>query len=116
MFVPKDLGLEFVLRGGEKLKLLRIEKSHDSKHKYQAIFKSDTGREKVVKFGARGYDDYTVHHDEKRKQLYLDRHFQRESWSNPETPGALSRWILWNKKSVEESEKDFRRRFHLSKK
>ena len=119
MFVPTDHGLEFYLRGGkhyEKLKLLRIEKSHDSKHKYQAVFMGKNGREKTVKFGAKGYDDYTTHHDEKRKELYLERHHGRESWSDPQTPGSLSRWILWNKKSVEEGERDFRRRFHLSKK
>jgi hypothetical protein len=106
----------YFLRGGEHLRLLRIQKSHDGKHKYEAHFKSNTGREKVIKFGARGYDDYTTHHDDKRKERYLERHYQRESWSNPETPGALSRWILWNKKSISESEKDFRRRFHLSRK
>lgn len=109
VFVPNE---PFYLRGGEHLKLVKIVKSHDNKHKYEAHFQTD-GREKVIKFGAVGYDDYTTHHDDERKRLYLQRHHSRESWSKPDTPGSLSRWILWNKKSLKESEKDFKRRFHL---
>jgi hypothetical protein len=109
LFVPTD---NIYLKGGEHLKLIKIVKSHDKKHKYEAHFQGDK-REKVVKFGAVGYDDYTTHHDNERKRLYLERHHSRESWSTPDTPGALSRWILWNKKSIRESTSDFKRRFHL---
>jgi len=111
VFEPED-GVVYFLRGGEHLRLLRIQKSHDGKHKYEAHFKGDN-REKVVKFGAVGYDDYTTHKDDHRKKLYLERHHARETWSKPDTPGALSRWILWNKTSVRESTADFKRRFHL---
>jgi hypothetical protein len=36
-----------------------------------------------------------------------------EHWSKPDTPGALSRWILWNKKTLKASLKDFKRKFKL---
>ena len=89
-------------------------KSTDGKHKYEALFKQDNGRTKTVKFGAKGMKDYTLfsaEEREKRKELYLKRHSARETWMNPMTAGALSRWILWNLPTVEASLADFHRRF-----
>jgi len=36
------------------------------------IFNTDTGREKNVRFGALGYQDFTQHKDEYRKDAYLN--------------------------------------------
>jgi hypothetical protein len=94
------------------LKLISIRPSHKSTKKYDAVFDND-GRRKIVSFGAHGYSDFTKHKDEERKQHYLNRHKANESWSNPTTPGALSRWILWNKPSFRASVADFKSRFHL---
>ena len=91
------------------MKLLKVKKANDGTHKYVAVF--DDGKE--VKFGASGYSDYTIHKDEARKERYLDRHRKNENWNDPQTPGALSRWILWNKPSLQESINDFKRRFDL---
>ena len=45
---------------------------------------------------------------------YIKRHSgMGESWNKPDTPGALSRWILWNKKGFRESVADFKRRFRV---
>ena len=66
-----------------------------------------------MKFGAQGYSDFTIHKDEERKQRYLDRHKANENWNKPDTPGALSRWILWNKPTLKESIDDFKKRFNL---
>ena len=112
IFKPSE---DIFLKGGH-LRLIKIVKSHDGKHKYEAHFQHESGdhkKEKIVKFGAKGYEDYTMHHDDKRKTNYLERHHSRESWSKPDTPGALSRWVLWNKKGIKESVADFKRRFHL---
>ena len=57
--------------------------------------------------------DFTKHRDEKRKQRYLDRHKARENWDDPKTVGALARWILWNKPTIKESIKDYKKRFNL---
>lgn len=84
-----------------------------SKHKKVATFEYADGTTKRVQFGARGYEDYTTHRDDARKKRYLDRHRRNEDWKDPTSAGALSRWILWNKKTQKESIDDFRRRFRL---
>jgi len=52
---------------------------------------------KTIHFGAKGMSDYTINKDPKRKALYIARHRKREDWTNPNTAGFWSRWILWNK-------------------
>ena len=69
--------------------------------------------EKIIHFGGKGYSDYTIHKNPARKQMYLTRHRIRENWKEPLTPGALSRWILWNKPSLESSVRDYEKRFNL---
>jgi hypothetical protein len=103
-----------VLHGGNHLKLVKITKSKHKEKKWDAYFSVDGEREKVVSFGATGYQDYTQHKNDFRKKLYLERHGRgREHWSKPDSPGALSRWVLWNKPGFRESVADFKRRFHL---
>jgi hypothetical protein len=98
----------------KKWKLLSIKKSTRSGKKLMATFENlQTGRTKTTHFGAAGMSDFTKHKDEARKQRYLKRHRARENWNDPTTAGALSRWILWNKKSLTASKADFKRRFGL---
>jgi hypothetical protein len=66
---------------------------------------------KTTHFGATGYEDFTTHGDEERKRRYIARHEAREDFDNPVSAGSLSRWILWNKRSLAASIADFRRRF-----
>lgn len=96
------------------MKLLSIKPSTKADKKYMATFEGDSGRTKTVHFGAAGAEDYTMHKDPERKQRYLDRHKARESWNKADTPGALSRWILWNKPSFQESVRDYKARFNFS--
>ena len=65
----------------------------DDRKKYAAVF-SVNGEPKKVKFGARGYEDYTTHHDKIRRDSYRSRH-QHDHLDNPLSPGALSYYILW---------------------
>jgi hypothetical protein len=67
----------------------------------------------TVHFGAKGYDDFTTHKDERRKKMYLSRHAKREDWTleGVRTAGFWSRWLLWNKSTLQESIKDVNRRF-----
>ena len=62
---------------------------------------------------AKGMSDFTIHKDEERKKRYLSRHRARENWNSPTTAGALSRWILWNKKTKSASIQDFKNRFKI---
>jgi len=94
-------------------KFLKLKKATDGKHKYEAIFlNTETNREKTVKFGASGYEDFTIHKDEKRKERYIKRHDKREDFENPISPGSLSRYILWNKPTIEDSLKDYLNKFN----
>ena len=86
---------------------MKIQASTRKEKKYMAIF--DNG--KKVHFGASGYSDFTKHKNEARKQRYLARHAKRENWNNPYSPGALSRWILWNKSTLKASIADYYNRF-----
>lgn len=105
--------LYYNLRIKTEMKLLRVVKSIRPGKKLDAVFETDTGREKRVSFGQAGAPDFTLTGDEERKRLYLIRHKARENWNDPVTPGALSRWILWNKPTIEASVRDFRSRFKI---
>lgn len=89
-----------------------VSAASGSSKKYTATFDIN-GRIKKVSFGARGYSDYTMHKDDARRSRYMSRHRSREHWSDPTTPGALSRYVLWNKKSIRASIADYKRRFNL---
>ncbi len=91
-----------------------IKPSTTKTKKFTAIFYDENKKKiKTTNFGAKGFSDFTLHGDEKRKQRYLDRHKARENWNDYMTPGSLSRWILWNKKSLKSSIADYKRRFKL---
>ena len=83
--------------------------ANDGKHKYYII--TSSGRK--IYFGARGYSDYTIHKDPERKQRYIERHKEKENWtkSGINTAGFWSRWLLWNKPTIETSYNDIKKRF-----
>ena len=97
-----------------KVKLRSIRPSHMPAKKWDATFVYPDGHTKTVPFGAKGMSDYTKHKTYKRKLRYLSRHKgMHENWNDPVTPGALSRWVLWNKPSLRASIKDFKKKFNL---
>ena len=67
---------------------------------------------KTVHFGDSRYADYTMHKDEDRKLRYLNRH-QNEDWTDPNTAGFWSRWLLWNKRTIKSSIKDIQDKFKI---
>jgi hypothetical protein len=95
------------------MKLLSIKPSDKPEKKLQATFETDSGRTKTTHFGAAGMSDFTKNKSESRKANYLSRHKATENWNDPTSAGALSRWILWNKTSLEASKADYKRRFGL---
>jgi hypothetical protein len=104
------------------IKLIKIVKSQRKDKKYDAIL-NDDGEIKRVPFGGKKlvdgkfipYTDFTITRDEDKKERYLDRHREREDWTKSGifTPGFWSRWILWNKPTLEASIVDTIRRFDL---
>lgn len=93
---------------------MRVHRSSNPRKKYVAIF--DDGSR--VHFGGKGCMDYTLYYakegrvvaDSKRR-LYLKRHRARENWEDPKSPGALSRWLLWEEPTLANALKKFKKRF-----
>lgn len=92
---------------------MRLENAGDGVHKYKAVFNDGTS----TKFGAKGMNDFTIYSGRDpvkaaiRKALYIKRHKSAENWSDPKSAGALSRYILWNRSTLESSLADYKRRF-----
>lgn len=97
-----------------KLKLKLIRPSHRREKKWDAVFERKDGSILTQPFGQKGYSDYTKHGDNARKERYIARHRRMgEDWNDPTRAGTLSRYILWNKKTLKSSIQDFKKRFHL---
>lgn len=97
-----------------KFKLVKIVRSPRTEKKLRAYFSDGTHTD----FGASGYQNYggvgkERHLDKERKKRYIQRHKSRENWNNPKSPGALSRWVLWEKDTLKESIAAYKKRFNL---
>jgi hypothetical protein len=75
-----------------------VSRNRNGIHKFMAIFPDG----KVVRFGRKGFSDYTLHKDPERMKRYLTRHRRRENWtrSGAKTAGFWARWILWSSPSL----------------
>lgn len=85
------------------------------KNKYMAVFSDGT----TTHFGGINkdgtpYSDFTIHKDQERKERYIKRHEKNENWDDFKTAGSLAYHILWNKPTLEESIKDYKRKFKLN--
>ncbi len=78
-------------------------KSDRADKKYYII----TNAKKKIYFGAAGMSDFTLHKDEARKNLYINRHKKNESkfWnkSGIDTASFWARFLLWEKPTIKES-------------
>jgi len=93
---------------------LGLTKANDSKHKYIAKLKNKTtGREKNVKFGAVGYDDFTITKNKEQKERYINRHKKNENWTKGgvDTAGFWSKNLLWNKPTITASLIDIKKKY-----
>jgi len=99
------------------VKFIKLEEA-TAPYKWRVILLDEDGKEKSVRFGRRPYFDFTSFPKEVREQKkinYLNRHKKREDWgkSGIFTAGFWSRWILWNKSSIQGSLRDVRKRFSI---
>lgn len=94
-----------------------LSKLSNGKHKYEVkIFRHEGDKLTpltTVKFGAAGYGDYTLGTTDEQKASYIARHKTNEDWTKSGyfTAGFWSRWILWNKRTIDESIKDINQKF-----
>ena len=81
--------------------------------RYKAIFYDKNGKKiKTTQFGSSSHDNYTIHKDDKRKELYLKRH-HKDNIDDPMSAGSLSWYLLWNKPTLQASIKEYERRFGM---
>jgi hypothetical protein len=98
------------------VKLVSLEPSRNKLKKFDATFLYPDGHERKVSFGARGYSDYTKNQDPARKDRYVKRHSATEGhlWrDSPDSPAALSRWVLWEEPSFQTAVRLYKERFGL---
>ena len=80
-----------------------LKRATNGIHKFMAVFPDGA----VVRFGRKGYSDYTLHKDPERMKRYLTRHRRRENWtrSGAKTAGFWSRWFLWSEPNFQEAKR-----------
>ena len=76
---------------------VKLYKARNGVHKFMAVFPEGP----AVRFGRKGYSDYTIHKNAERMKRYITRHVKRENWTRAgaKTAGFWSRWLLWSKPS-----------------
>jgi hypothetical protein len=83
--------------------------------KWRMIFVRKPDVYDYTDFGYKGMSDYTLHQDDRRKAMFLSR-FRKlieRSKEDPSSAMTLSTTILWNKPTLQESFKDYKKKFHL---
>lgn len=89
----------------------------EKENKKYTVINGDTA--KIIDFGAKNYKDYIQYSDEDdekakiRKDSYIARHKVREDWNDLDKAGTWSRYILWNKPTLNESIRDMERKFRI---
>ena len=91
------------------MKLLSVKKSTRKDKKLMAEF--DTG--KIVHFGARGMDDYTIKKDKEQRERYRARHASGKN-AKPDTADSLAYRLLWgDSTSLQQNIKEFKKKYNL---
>ena len=65
---------------------------------------------KTIHFGAKLYEDYTIHRDDKIKKAYLATH-KHDNAQNPLYPSFYATNLLWNKPTLKESIVDINKKY-----
>ena len=92
-----------------------ITDSTNPKKKLMAIFLDDDGKKiKTTHFGQAGADDYTITKDKEQRTRYRNRHKKDLDTNDYKKAGYLSWFLLWNKPTLTESIKDYKKKFNLN--
>lgn len=93
---------------------VEIKKSNLKNKKWTAVFyDGDHKKVKTTHFGDNRYNDYTQHHDNMRKQAYIDRHQKNEDWTDYMSAGTLSKHLLWTHKDFNKALSEYLKTFNL---
>ena len=88
-----------------------IQKSTRKDKKFMVIM----GPNMVHHFGQSGYDDYTTHNDDKRKDNCIARMSVKQNWSKKgiHTSGFWAKHVLWAKPTIKGSIKELQQKFGI---
>jgi hypothetical protein len=75
-----------------KAKMMGLNPVHESSRKDKKYMVFDG--KKMISFGQMGYEDYTKHHDEKRRDRFRKRNWKWQ-FEPKYSPAFLSYWLLW---------------------
>ena len=90
------------------MKIYYPYKSDKKDKKYYII----TNTNKKIYFGAAGYEDFTTHKDEERKQRYIARHKNESKfWNDPNTASFWARFYLWEKPTKKEAYENIKKKY-----
>lgn len=92
--------------------LVVITTSNRKDKKYAAII-VEGGKTKILHFGASGYEDYTIHKNDLKRDKYEKRHAKNEDWEDYHKPAFWAKNLLWNKLTLEESAADIEDRYKI---
>lgn len=90
--------------------LEKLTKSKDPLKKYDAVFKTPSGKEKIISFGKKGEIDFTQNNDKNLREFYDFKNSKKFEKANLISSEALNKWILWNKPTIEDSIKSYRKK------
>jgi hypothetical protein len=90
--------------------------------RYMAVFYDKNKKLKTTHFGYAITDNdikkygstYIDHKNDTLKEAYIARHKVNEDFNDYMSAGSLSRYILWEKKSLRDAISDYKKRFSLS--
>lgn len=91
-----------------------FENSDRQNKRYKAVFFDNNKKVKTTHFGLDTGSTYIDHKDDDKKKAYIARHSKNnENWNDYMSAGSLSRYILWNMKTLQASIKDYKKKFNL---
>lgn len=93
------------------IELIEFKKSTRDGKKYMMVLNID-GRGKTIHFGSDGSKTYLDHGDKIKRKNYIARHEKNEDFTKI-GPASASRYVLWNKKTLDKSLKSFLSRFNI---
>ena len=99
-----------------EIKYIQILNSPREEKLYMAkFFDSQRNLVKTTHFGSKLGRSYIIHRDDDIKDAWIARHQVRGTFDKFTSASALARWLLWNKKTLSASFKDYLRRSNLKK-
>ena len=93
---------------------IQILNSKKPDKKYVArFFDAERNMIKQTDFGSKTGLNYTHHKDEEVKENWIARHQVRGTFNEPTSASSLARWLLWNKKTLSKSFRNYVKLFNL---